>query len=68
MKHLKSIKIIENKLSKLSIIEVDSREIGELVIEELKKLDKIAFVRFASVYREFQDIGEFQAHIDDLSS
>ncbi|MBC8197348.1 MAG: transcriptional repressor NrdR [Candidatus Marinimicrobia bacterium] len=64
----KSIKIIEDKLSKLSIIEVDSREIGELVIEELKKLDKIAFVRFASVYREFQDIGEFQAHIDDLSN
>ena len=64
----KSIKIIEEKLSTLSNVEVHSKEIGELVIEELKKLDKIAFVRYASVYREFQDIGEFQTHIDDLSS
>ena len=63
----KAIKVIEEKLSTLSNVEVHSREIGELVIEELKKLDKIAFVRFASVYREFQDIGEFQAHIEDLS-
>ena len=47
-------------------MEVHSKEIGELVIKELKKLDKIAFVRFASVYREFQDIGEFQAQLDDL--
>ena len=37
-----------------------------LGISQLKKLDKIAFVRFASVYREFQDIGEFQAQLDDL--
>ena len=64
----KSIKIIEEKLSTLSNVEVHSKEIGELVMEELKKLDKIAFVRFASVYREFQDIGEFQAQIDDLSN
>ncbi|MAJ43423.1 MAG: transcriptional regulator NrdR [Candidatus Marinimicrobia bacterium] len=64
----KSIKLIEEKLSALSNVEVHSEEIGELVMYELKKLDKIAFVRFASVYREFQDIGQFQAHIDDLST
>ena len=65
-KILESIKNIEERLSTLSNVEVHSKEIGELVIKELKKLDKIAFVRFASVYREFQDIGEFQAQLDDL--
>ena len=64
----KSIKLIEENLSTLSNVEVHSREVGEFVMQELKKLDKIAFVRYASVYREFQDIGEFRAHIDDLSS
>jgi len=39
--------------------EVESREIGEKVTEELKGIDKVAFVRFASVYREFTDVGEF---------
>lgn len=63
---LESIKFIEERLSTLSNVEVHSKEIGELVMTELKKLDKIAFVRFASVYREFQDIGEFQAQLDDL--
>ena len=64
----KSIKLIEENLSTLSNVEVHSREVGEFVMQELKKLDKIAFVRYASVYREFQDIGEFRAHIDDLNS
>jgi transcriptional repressor NrdR len=40
--------------------------VGELVMEKLRAIDKVAFIRFASVYREFQDIGEFQAQIDDL--
>jgi transcriptional repressor NrdR len=39
--------------------EVPSASIGELVMAELKKLDKVAYVRFASVYRSFEDIGEF---------
>ncbi len=39
--------------------EVDSRYIGEQVIQKLKDVDKVAFVRFASVYREFQDISDF---------
>ena len=35
-------------------------------MEELKNIDKVALIRFSSVYREFKDIGEFQAHIEDL--
>ena len=37
-------------------------------MEELKNIDKVAFIRFASVYRDFQDIGEFQAQIEDLKN
>lgn len=43
--------------------EVSSRRIGELVMEELRRLDQVAYVRFASVYRQFADIGEFAAEV-----
>src|ERR1700741_5119757 len=41
-------------------------EVGALVMEELKRLDKVAYVRFASVYRHFRDIGEFMSELKDL--
>ena len=47
--------------------ELPSRSVGELVMEELKDLDVVAYVRFASVYRDFQDIAEFQAEITRLT-
>ncbi|MYN14120.1 transcriptional repressor NrdR [Pusillimonas sp. TS35] len=46
--------------------EVPSGYIGELVMAELKKLDQVAFVRFASVYKSFEDIGEFVKAIDEM--
>ena len=46
--------------------EVASRVVGELVMEELRELDEVAFVRFASVYRSFQDVTEFQEEINRL--
>lgn len=46
--------------------EVASRLIGELVMEEMRSLDDVAFVRFASVYRSFQDVDEFQEEIQKL--
>ena len=46
--------------------EVATAEIGAFVMEELKKLDKVAYVRFASVYRHFRDIGEFMTELKDL--
>ncbi len=50
---------IEDKLLSLGLREVPSERIGELVMRELKKLDKVAYVRFASVYRSFEDVDEF---------
>ena len=47
--------------------ELDSRVAGEEVMAELRELDQVAFVRFASVYRSFQDLDEFRAEIDKLS-
>ncbi|WP_119393816.1 transcriptional regulator NrdR [Salinibius halmophilus] len=48
--------------------EVDSHFLGELVMKALSQLDKVAFVRFASVYRSFEDVSEFKAEIDRLES
>ena len=50
---------IEEKLLSLGVREIASERLGELVMRELKKLDKIAYVRFASVYRNFEDVDEF---------
>ena|SRR5579883_538517 len=55
-----------HKLRSLGEREVASRAIGELVMEELKHLDEVAYVRFASVYRSFQDIEAFRTEIDAL--
>lgn len=46
--------------------EVPARLVGELVMEELKKLDEVAYVRFASVYRSFQDVQEFREEVERL--
>ena len=46
--------------------EIATAEIGQAVMEELKRLDKVAYVRFASVYRHFRDIGEFMNELKDL--
>jgi len=48
--------------------EIKSLVIGELVMEQLKKLDHVAYVRFASVYRSFEDLNEFREEIDRLSA
>jgi transcriptional repressor NrdR len=46
--------------------EISSHRLGELVMRELKKLDKVAYVRFASVYRSFEDIDEFKSLVDEF--
>ena len=65
-KVLQAIHSIEEKISNISNIEIEAHRIGELVMDELKEIDKVAFIRFASVYREFKDIGEFQVQIEGL--
>ena len=58
---------IEEKLLAFGEREVISEKIGELVMRELKKLDKVAYVRFASVYRNFEDMDEFTDIVREVS-
>lgn len=57
---------IEERLLSLGAREVASEKLGELVMRELKKLDKIGYVRFASVYRSFEDVDEFADAIEEV--
>jgi transcriptional repressor NrdR len=57
---------ITRKLRGLGEREVTSRQIGEIVMEELHKVDEVAYVRYASVYRQFQDVEAFREEIDRL--
>ncbi|MDQ7969789.1 MAG: transcriptional regulator NrdR [Oxalicibacterium faecigallinarum] len=57
---------IEQKLLSSGQREVVSGQIGELVMNELQKLDKIAYIRFASVYKSFEDVAEFQDAIAEI--
>ncbi|MBV7541706.1 transcriptional regulator NrdR [Acidovorax sp. sic0104] len=61
-----AIERIEEKLLNLGQREIMSSRIGELVMRELKKLDKVAYIRFASVYRSFEDIDDFRAMVDEV--
>jgi transcriptional repressor NrdR len=63
-----AIERMEEKLLNMGTREVDSHRIGELVMRELKKLDKVAYVRFASVYRNFEDIDAFKTLVDEVQS
>lgn len=58
---------IEGELRKGASSEISSKEIGEFVTKKLKKLDKIAYIRFASVYRQFADIADFEKELKNLS-
>lgn len=57
---------IEENLLVSGLREVESGHVGELVMNELRKLDQVAYVRFASVYKSFEDIGEFVKAIDEI--
>lgn len=59
---------IEDVLSRTAGVEVPASRIGELVMDALRPLDRVAYVRYASVYRNFQDIGEFQDFVDELET
>ena len=61
-----AVERIEEKLLNLGVREVPSSRLGELVMRELKKLDKVAYVRFASVYRSFEDVDEFKTVVDEI--
>jgi transcriptional repressor NrdR len=61
-----AIERIEEKLLNLGVRELPSHQLGEMVMRELKKLDKVAYVRFASVYRSFEDVDEFKTLVDEV--
>ena len=61
-----AVERIEEKLLNMGVREIPSARLGELVMRELKKLDKVAYVRFASVYRSFEDIDEFKTLVDEV--
>ncbi|MCC0648138.1 MULTISPECIES: transcriptional regulator NrdR [Clostridioides] len=56
---------IENEINKCFIEEIETKKIGEMVMDKLKDLDEVAYVRFASVYRQFKDINTF---VNELKS
>jgi transcriptional repressor NrdR len=57
---------VESMLQERPEKEIPTADIGAFVMQELKHLDKVAYVRFASVYRHFRDIGEFMNELKDL--
>jgi transcriptional repressor NrdR len=57
---------VENRLGETPDRELSTSEIGELLMDRLRGLDKIAYVRFASVYRDFQDVEAFLTEVTDL--
>jgi transcriptional repressor NrdR len=63
----KLISRVEGELTALSLKEVPSVTIGELVLRELKALDQVAYIRFASVYRQFADIEDLRREVDTLA-
>lgn len=64
----KIVSKIESKIRSKNLKEVESKQLGREVLLELKKLDKVAYVRFASVYRQFKEPGDFTKELESLIS
>lgn len=62
----KMINEIEEQLRKKNKREIKSSIIGELIMKKIKKLDNVAYIRFASVYRDFQDVNDFKKSLKEL--
>ena len=57
---------IENKIFNLGVREIESEKIGEIVMDQIRDLDQVAYVRFASVYRQFKDADKFMSELKKL--
>ena len=57
---------IERAVYDAGVREIESSQIGEMVVKALRKVDQVAYVRFASVYRQFEDVGQFKEIVDVL--
>lgn len=60
------VSFIENKINKHYISEIETKQIGEMVMDKLKDVDEVAYVRFASVYRQFKDINTFVNELKNI--
>jgi len=60
------VSFIENEVNKNYISEIETEKIGEMVMEKLKDVDEVAYVRFASVYRQFKDINTFVTELKNI--
>ena len=60
------VDLIQKDINNTFLKEIDSNEIGQKVMEQLKRIDEVAYVRFASVYRQFKDISNFIELLDDF--
>lgn len=58
--------VVESELRKRDSVEVDSKTIGKIVMRRLKTVDKVAYIRFASVYMEFEDLNRFEEELEKL--
>ncbi len=61
-----AVEAVERRVQELCVKELESRKVGEFVMDELRSMDKIAYVRFASVYREFSDVSQFVHALESL--
>jgi len=57
---------IEREIVDVGGLEIESAKIGEMVVDQLRKVDQVAYVRFASVYRQFEDVGQFKKIVEGL--
>ena len=57
---------IETELNHMNVKEVSSIRIGDMVMDKLKSIDQVTYIRFASVYREFKDVKSFKEELDNL--
>ncbi len=64
---VKIVTDIESHLQEQRNGEISTKEVGELVMEKLKTLDKVAYVRFASVYRDFTDVSSFTKEVEEIN-
>jgi hypothetical protein len=58
--------VVEREISELGVNEIKARDIGERVLPKLRALDQVAYVRFASIYRDFRDLDGFAKELDAL--
>jgi len=60
------VSYVENQIQNTTKREISTNEIGEMVMQQLKGIDEVAYVRFASVYRQFKDVNSFMEELQDM--